>query len=372
MHVHFSLLQETIYCNHLKLMQFFHRATGLADLQAKHEKTKLDVRCAPKIHILIIRKDSRMRVDFGSWQRTVKILKHGTGPSKHRRKQWRKLISEYRQPLWCDVYCIGSSTLSFLHDFYLLPFVLKFEELEDEIDVLQGKFSWRKVVNVEHKLEDTKQTLKHCEERLQQNKQEQEKSEQEKDAKEKEASASEEILSDYETHMKVLINKQKQNKLRKRDFNQKKKSAERQIALKKKYAADAVANINRLQMQLTALVKKSAAHSASNKSQIRQVEIDKEQQVNLKFQLSIQMLDCLHFQYATFEKFMQYLFCSTQDLDRMVEALSVKQENMNSEEAHLEKVEQHHRNDVEMKQDSLRSIQQNIKRLCSIALKSMH
>ena len=56
----------------------------------------------------------------------------------------------------------------------------------------------------------------------------------------------------------------------------------------------------------------------------------------------------------------------------MVEALSVKQENMNSEEAHLEKVEQHHRNDVEMKQDSLRSIQQNIKRLCSIAMKSIH
>ena len=63
---------------------------------------------------------------------------------------------------------------------------------------------------------------------------------------------------------------------------------------------------------------------------------------------------------------------STQDLDRKLQEFSVQQDQLNKEEVRLEKLEQDHRYDVEMKQESLRSIKQEMSRLCSIILRSIH
>ena len=192
--------------------------------------------------------------------------------------------------------CIGSKVLYVLRDFYILSFLLKFEGLELEISELECKFGWRKVVSWEHKLEHANKILQQYEERKQQNAQDQERIATEMDAKQQETKASEDILNDIQKHIAQLRKRQNLNNSRRRQFHQEEKSAMREITSQKKYMTGAVSDINKLQSQLTALVKKSAAHSASNASQLRQIEIDEQQQVHLhgfEIQLSMYILDLL-------------------------------------------------------------------------------
>ena len=187
--------------------------------------------------------------------------------------------------------------LAFLRNILSLPHLLyvlmQLEGLGDKIEELECMFAWRLVLNQEEKLKRIEESLEQNEKKKQENAQQQKQILEEKQLKQQEVEQSEDSLKGFDKMIKDLNGRQRDIKDRKRQFVQQRKRAKNEIAVQKRAITNAESNIKRLQTKLTALVKKSAAHRASNANQMRQMQIDAEQEVHLAIEISTETCNTL-------------------------------------------------------------------------------